>query len=300
MATGAGIEEAVQGAERVVHLAATLFSRTAAGFDDVNHGGTRRLSAALAALPRPPRLVLCSSLAAAGPAGPSGRPSGPISHYGRSKHAGEAAVRAHAPRLPAVILRPGIVYGPGDPALVPALLPMLRVGLALKAGLGPRVYSAVHVDDLCGALLAAAERGTVVGSGDRDAGPDAEADADAEAGPAPAPAPDAGVYVISDGARYTWRDICSTLAEAARLPHPVLLPVPMPLVHAVAAVSELLVRDRVPALNRDKAREMSHGDWTCGLGSGLERSRRELGFSPALSLRDAFTAPALRLGHELG
>ena len=116
----------------------------------------------MAELPSPPRLVFCSSLAAAGPSVP-GRPRreeetpAPVSLYGRSKLGGEQAVREFADRVPSVILRPPIVYGPGDQEFLPSMLPMARMGVMLKSGFGPKHYSLIHVDDLCTALLAATD-----------------------------------------------------------------------------------------------------------------------------------------------
>ncbi|MFB4262770.1 NAD-dependent epimerase/dehydratase family protein [Nonomuraea sp. GTA35] len=254
LTTGRGITEALRGADRVIHLAAALRARTPAGFWAVNRDGVARLAHALAAQRRPARLVMCSSLAA-GPA---------ISLYGASKRAGEQVVRQHAGRVPAVILRPGIVYGPGEEALLPALLPMIRLGVVVKAGYGPRRYGMVYVDDLCTALLAAAERGPVLQpAGTR-----------------------AGLYPISDGNAYGWSDICRALARAAGCRAPLVLPVPMPAVHAVAALAELAARGAVPALNRDKAREMRRADWTCVPDDAV----RELGFAPATTLIRGFEA----------
>ena len=77
----------------------------------------------------------------------------PVSIYGRSKLGGEQAVREFADRVPSVIVRPPIVYGPGRQEFLPSMLPMARLGVMLKSGFGPKHYSLIHVDDLCTALL---------------------------------------------------------------------------------------------------------------------------------------------------
>ncbi|MEV0166165.1 NAD-dependent epimerase/dehydratase family protein [Nonomuraea fuscirosea] len=276
LATGRGLGEALRGADRVIHLAAVVRARTGAEFWAVNRDGTARLVRAMAAMPESPRLVVCSSLAAAGPA----RGSGPVSVYGASKRAAEQVVREYADRVPAVILRPGIVYGPGEPALVPALLRMIRLGLVAKPGFGPRRYGLIYVDDLCAALLAAAERGTTVRAGD----------------------PAAGVHPLSDGVAYRWQDICAAVAAAAGLRAPVVLPVPVPLLAAVTALAGLAARlpglgGDVPALNRDKVRELRHADWTCTPAS----AQHDLGFTPATSLLDGLrTALSAAAGQAPG
>ncbi|WP_052423128.1 NAD-dependent epimerase/dehydratase family protein [Nonomuraea candida] len=286
LATGRGITEAVRGADRVIHLAATLRARTAAGFLAVNRDGVARLAGALAALRRPPRLVLCSSLAA-GPA---------ISLYGASKRAGEQAARRHAHLVPTAVLRPAIVYGPGEAALLPALLPMVRRGLVVKPGYGHRRYGMVYVDDLCAALLAAAERGPVLPPAGEHGGilPVAGERGGvsppvAGRGPVLSAAggrDQAGVYPISDGNAYAWGDICRALARAAGCRDPLVLPLPVTAVHAVAALAELVARGGVPVLNRDKARELRRPDWTCA----PDAAARELGFAPATTLRRGFEA----------
>jgi nucleoside-diphosphate-sugar epimerase len=254
LVSGRGLEEALSGADRVIHLAAVVKARDEAEFWAVNRDGTKHLIHAMAARPAPPRLVLCSSLAAAGPA----QGSGPVSVYGASKLAAERVVRDHAHRVPAVILRPGIVHGPGEPALLPALLPMVRFGLVFKPGFGPRRYSVIYVGDLCAALLAAAERC------------------------------DTGVHAISDGLGHHWRDICAAIARAEGRRAPAVLPVPLFLLGAAATVAELAgrLRGTMPALNRDKVREMRHADWTCATGGTVP----ELGFTPATSLVDGLRA----------
>ncbi|MGR6920372.1 NAD-dependent epimerase/dehydratase family protein [[Actinomadura] parvosata] len=268
LTTGRGIAEALQGADRVIHLAATLRARTPAGYWSVNRDGVARLVRAMATQRRPARLVLCSSLAA-GPA---------ISLYGASKRAGEQVAREHAAQVPAVILRPGIVYGPGEDALLPALLPMIRLGVVLKAGYGPRRYGMIYVDDLCAALLSATDHGPVLPPPDMPAAGRGPVPRVADAGP--------GLYPISDGNAYDWADICRALAQAAGCREPRILPVPMPAVHAVAVLAEVAARGAMPALNRDKVREMRRPDWTCTPDDAV----RELGFAPATTLIRGFEA----------
>ncbi|RJL33533.1 NAD-dependent epimerase/dehydratase family protein [Bailinhaonella thermotolerans] len=258
LATGDGLEEAVRDADHVVHLAGVVRARNAAGYFRVNHYGTSLLVRALAQRPVPPRLVLCSSLAAAGPR-LTGRP---VSLYGLSKRAGEDVAREYAGRVPTIIVRPPIVYGPGDPALLPSLLPMIRLGLVAKAGLGERRYSLIHVDDLCEVLIAAAERGRTVRPGD----------------------PSHGVYEVDDGREYTWAEVCAALARALGRRPPVVVPVPIPLVRAAAWAAE--AGGRTPWLNRDKVREMTARAWTCDPA----RDGHDLGLPPPVSLPAALAA----------
>ncbi|MEV4224931.1 NAD(P)-dependent oxidoreductase [Nonomuraea sp. NPDC049725] len=257
--TGAGLRAAVAEADRVIHLAALVKARTAVDYWAVNRDGSARLARELAAMAHPPRLVVCSSLAAAGP----------LSHYGASKLGGERAVREHADRVQTVVLRPGIVYGPGEPGLIPALIPMVRSGLVVKAGFGPRRYCLLYVDDLCAALLAAAELGTPLSTGD----------------------PRAGVYAICDGRSYDWPDICSALARALGCREPAILPMPMTVIRTAARLAELAGRLRggVPAFNSDKTREMSRTRWVCP-AEDVDTAVRELGYSPSTPLHRGLIA----------
>ncbi|HLL06336.1 MAG TPA: NAD-dependent epimerase/dehydratase family protein [Myxococcaceae bacterium] len=264
--TGEGLAEAARGVDCVLHLAGVTKSKDWEGYFQGNAEGTRRLVRALAELPTPPRLVYCSSLAAGGPSVP-GRPrreeepAAPVSLYGRSKLGGEQALREYAGRVPCVVLRPPIVYGPGDQEFLPSILPMARLGLVLKSGFGPKHYSVIHVDDLCTALLAAAERGQTLKTED----------------------PSTGVYTVSDGTEYAWEEVCAKLATAlGHAKPPAVVPVPETVSYVVGLGSELAARVRgtVPMLSRDKVREMRCPAWTCS----TERATRELGFTPAIPL----------------
>ena len=104
-------------------------------------------------------------MAAGGPAEP-GRPltgtepPRPVTAYGRSKLAAEAAVTAGA--LPWVILRPPTVYGPRDREVL-KVFRMARLGVAPVFGDGSQQLSAVHGGDLAEALVAAGTSAAAVG-----------------------------------------------------------------------------------------------------------------------------------------
>ncbi|MFF7726906.1 NAD-dependent epimerase/dehydratase family protein [Streptomyces sp. NPDC008001] len=236
LVTGTGLREATADADVVVHLAALTHATDPRALATVNTGGTSRLVAALAAQPHPPRLVYCSSLAASGP----GRlrhekdTPAPVSAYGRSKLGGEEALRLADARLPALTVRPPIVYGPGDRHFLPRLAAAARTGLLPAVGpRGPRRYSLLHVDDLCRALLAAAEHGRP-----------------------------GAVHHLGDGTEHLWSDIGEAVAAALgrRPPRVVHLPAPL----AMAAARTL---GRTGMLNPDKVSEARHPSWTTAPGT---------------------------------
>jgi nucleoside-diphosphate-sugar epimerase len=109
-------------------------------------------------------LVNISSLAAAGPASPRTPRSeddapAPINDYGRSKLEGERAI-ARLDGLRWTTIRPGVVYGPRDRALLP-LFKVAARGLMPLVGRLDAAYSFIHVRDLVRAIAAAIDRPAV-------------------------------------------------------------------------------------------------------------------------------------------
>jgi nucleoside-diphosphate-sugar epimerase len=72
------------------------------------------------------------------------------SAYARTKAAAERVVLASG--RPAVVLRPHIVYGPGDTTLLPRVLAARRAGVLPVPGSGRTRLSATHVDNLVHAV----------------------------------------------------------------------------------------------------------------------------------------------------
>ncbi|HEX5856299.1 MAG TPA: NAD(P)-dependent oxidoreductase, partial [Thermoanaerobaculia bacterium] len=110
------LEALVAGAAAVVHAAGKTSARNEADYMAANARGTANVVKAARRVAPGAHVVLVSSQAAGGPS-PDGAPvraldlPRPVSSYGRSKLAGEEAVRKE-PGLAFTILRPCAVYGP--------------------------------------------------------------------------------------------------------------------------------------------------------------------------------------------
>jgi NADH dehydrogenase len=144
------VARAVAGADLVVNLVGILHERKPGDFQRLQADGAGTV-AKLCAEAGVERLVQISAIGA-DPASPSA--------YGRTKAAGEAAVRAAFPG--AVILRPSIVFGPEDQffnrfAGMARLLPFMPVVA------GATRFQPVYVGDVADAVIAAATRDDAVG-----------------------------------------------------------------------------------------------------------------------------------------
>jgi nucleoside-diphosphate-sugar epimerase len=211
------------GADVVINCAGLIKARHAAQFFEVNRDGAARLAAASSG-----RIVLVSSLAAREPG---------LSAYAASKRAGEEAVReAAGDRV--TIIRPPVIYGPGDRETLALFRVMARAPVApVPADRAARLALA-HVDDVADAIVALietpAQAGRFAVGGDRPDG-------------------------------YGWREIMEEAARAVGRT-PWLAPVPAWAVFAAASVSEAIgvLTAKAPIFTRGKAREMRHADWSVG------------------------------------
>jgi len=212
--------------DALIYCAGAVRGTDARAFAPANVDGVRTLCAAAARQPRPPYLVLISSLAATRPA---------LSDYAASKFAGEQNARASG--LPGwTILRPPPVYGPGDREMR-RLFDAIRHGFALLVGPRGQRLSLLHVDDLAAAVEACLEHHAAC------AGHSFELD-DGRA----------------DG--YDWEDIIAAARGRARV---LRLRVPRPLLQLVAVANQRCARviGYAPMLTPGKVRELSEPAWLC-------------------------------------
>ncbi|MGE3172933.1 MAG: NAD-dependent epimerase/dehydratase family protein [Planctomycetota bacterium] len=247
------LRRAAAGATVVFHLAGAVKAARRREFFATNGAGTEDLVTAVEESAPGAFFVLVSSLAAAGPstdgAGSDAPPAQcrPVSAYGASKLAGERAVVAGARRW--AIVRPPVVYGPGDAAT--RLL--CRQALAPVCAVPPRArpLSVVHVRDVARALLCVAER-----------------------------EPHGGVFAIDGPARTDTHALLRAFAAAcgrrARL-----VPVPLGLAAVAASVCDVwaATTGRAGFFNGDKVRELRAPGWVAD-GAALAA----LGFRPEVDL----------------
>jgi nucleoside-diphosphate-sugar epimerase len=152
----AALEGILRATDGIVHLAGVVSAVHERDYVTGNVDATRIVAAAAAAAGVP--LIHISSLAAAGPASPraprsEADPPAPINAYGRTKLTGERTVAA-VDGLRWTILRPGVVYGPGDRALLPVFR-LAQRGILPLVGRADAAYTFIHIADLLRVIGAA-------------------------------------------------------------------------------------------------------------------------------------------------
>ena len=223
----ASVHALTESADAVVHCAGAIRAPSHEAFVQVNRDGTRRIAQAIVAQPRPPRLLLMSSLAARAPE---------LSAYAASKRMAEDVVRqVLGDRVEFCIVRPPAVYGPGDRATLPVFR-QIQWGLLLVPAANAR-FSLLYVEDLA-EIVAHLLNGS---SWD-------------------------GEVIEPDDGRggYCWTDLARIggdhLHRRVRT-----VPVPWLALWPPAAIAQLVgaVLKRAPILTPGKLRELYHANWVC-------------------------------------
>jgi nucleoside-diphosphate-sugar epimerase len=236
----AALQDAVEGADIIVHLGGLTRARSEAEFAATNgEGVTRLMRAVRARAPGLRRFIYVSSLSAGGPSDGAvpvreDEKPRPVSAYGRSKLLGERRLREEAGPVPWTILRPPIVYGPGERDLF-TMFKAARRGIVPLLGFAERWYSIVHVSDLAAAIAKVATLPAAAGA----------------------------TYYVAEPRAYSGRDL-ALLIGAALGKAPRILRVPHFVGALVAASGSLLKRfmRRAPIVTLDKMPELVRS-WVC-------------------------------------
>jgi len=190
--------------------------------------------------------------------------------YPETKAIAEKAVlAANGPDLATVALRPHLIWGPGDPHLIPRVLARARQGKLRRVGFRPVKVDATYIDNAAEAHVLAADR--------LDIGSPVAAKA----------------YFITNGEPVDlWEFLNKVLVEAG-LP-PVTRTVSAWKARLAGRVLEWVYRafrlPGEPAMTRYVARQLSTSHWY-----DISAARRDLGYEPRVSLEEGLK----RLGEHL-
>jgi nucleoside-diphosphate-sugar epimerase len=165
----AAIAEAVDGAKVVYHLAGRLYDPwvPAGEYAAVHVDGTKLLLERCRQQSALERFVHCSTTGVLGVTGDGAAdetaPYRPTNIYEATKAEAERAVRNKMREgFPAVIARPGLVYGPGDLHLLPFFRTVLRRHFR-PIGRRPVWLHPIYIDDMTEALLRCGKQSMAVG-----------------------------------------------------------------------------------------------------------------------------------------
>ncbi len=177
--------------------------------------------------------------------------------YWMTKAAGDERVRRliAQEQLPVAIIRPGTIFGPGDRLNFGRIADRLRAGKGLLIGSGHNALPLVYVTDVVQGLLLCADREQAVGQ----------------------------AYNITNDQPLTQEEFLGAIAEELGVAPP-RIHLPYHVAYAAAYVAEHAVRftgAQRPIVTR-------HGVILYGTDNrhSVEKARRELGYSPRVSLRE--------------
>jgi nucleoside-diphosphate-sugar epimerase len=261
------VVDAMEGAEAVVHLAARVAVTGPWGeFEAVNvRGTTNVVGAAAAAGVRRFVHVSSPSVAHSGqsligaPAG-AANPERARSHYARSKGQAElVALAGNSSDMAVVVVRPHLVWGPGDTQLVGRIVERARAGRLAIVGSGTALIDTTYIDNAADALVAALDRAPGLGG---------------------------RVFVVTNGEPRPVRELVNRIVLAAGL-EPARVRVPFQVAWGGGLVAEQIWQRRVsgedPPMTRFLAEQLGTAHWF-----DQRETRAALQWKPSVTLTDGF------------
>src|SRR5216684_4867825 len=193
-----GLDEGMKGCDAVIHLVGIIAETRGATFERVHHLGTRNVVEA-AKRSGIGRFIQMSALGA--------RADG-VAEYQVSKWKGEEAVRQSG--IPFCILRPSLIFGPGD-GFVTQMLDVMRKAVLVRPvpGDGRPKFRPILIDDVAGCFSKALTT----------------------------PAATGNTIDLGGGEELTLNEVLAEIAAWAGIRKPALH-VPMPIMMTVAAVAQ--------------------------------------------------------------
>jgi len=157
--------------------------------------------------------------------------------------------------MPATIIRPGIIWGPGDTTIFPRLEQLARKGLMVTIGRGNNVLCLSYIGNLVAALLRVSVE-----------------------------SPDGQIYSIADEERITSREFFNELTAVLGLPRP-RVAVPFSALYAAACLCEAWARlvrsSRTPLVTR-----LGLYLWGTHYIADITKAKLQLGYRQQVSFKE--------------
>lgn len=251
------LKKALEGIERVYNIAALYRPANVTNqmFWDVNVEGVRNIMEC-AADAGVKSFVQCSTIGVHGhienPPATEDAPIKPDDYYQYTKLKGEELARQLGQELDlrTSIVRPAAIYGPVEKRFL-KLAKMIQSGRFIMFGDGDVLYHFIHVEDLCGAFVACAEKDEAVGQ----------------------------TYIIADDHAITLNDIVTIVAEALGVKRPTKR-LPLFVLTWSSVICEFACKPlRIPPpLHRRRASWFYHTR-----SFDVSKARREIGYEPKVA-----------------
>jgi nucleoside-diphosphate-sugar epimerase len=259
------VERALEGAEVVVHCAAKVGDW--GPVEDYRAFNVRALRGLLEACKGKPlrRFVHLSTLGVCAARHHHGTdeteplPDRHIDGYTQTKAEAERLVldfyRSYG--APAVVLRPGMIYGPRDRTVVPRMIELLRTRRLPYLGGGKRALNCIYVGNLVDAIFLAAEQPKAIGQ----------------------------VYNLTDGEFVSKRRFIEAIADGLGLERPTRS-VPLWIARIAAWNQERQAR-RSGATEAPRLTQARLKLFGLNLDFSIDKAKRELGYRPRVSFDQA-------------
>jgi nucleoside-diphosphate-sugar epimerase len=167
----------------------------------------------------------------------------------------QAVLDANTPDFETVVVRPRLVWGPGDTSVLPALVELIDKGRFAWIGGGRHLTSTAHIDNTVEGLMLGAERGTP-----------------------------GNAYFVTDGDPVVFRDFVTEWVATQGVEAP-RMSIPVPVARAFAATSEGIWK----TFRLKSAPPMTRlAFWLSAFETTIDitKARTELGYEPVRTIED--------------
>ncbi len=189
--------------------------------------------------------------------------------YTRTKAEAEFVLKKHIDefQFPAVVLRPGFIYGPGDRHVVPRLIERIEAGKMKLIGDGQKLLNNTYVGNLVDAIFLALRSDTAVGE----------------------------TYNIRDERLVTREEFVGTIADYLGRPRPGKIPewLARSLVGPIEGWARVRGATQAPMLTRARIKFL-----TLNLDFSIDKAKKELGYQPQVDFTEGMREALAWMTHD--